>query len=86
MATTMRTFLTRMYDDDNDDDNDSDKQPRSFWQQPTLVGCIPGRGMGGYFYDDDEDEDDNNGDDNEEDHCLAYIRRFYQCSQRQCRQ
>ena len=43
-----------------------------FRQQPTLVGCIPGREVVGDFYDDDENEDDGNGDDNEEDHfpCL----------------
>ena len=33
-----------------------------FRQQPTLVGCIPGRGVVGDFYDDDGNEDDNDGD------------------------
>ena len=37
-----------------------------FRQQPTLVGCIPGRGVVGDFYDDDNDENDDNGDDNED--------------------
>ena len=35
-----------------------------FRQQPTLVGCIPGRGVVGDFYDDDKDKDDNNGNGN----------------------
>ena len=39
-----------------------------FRQLPTLVGCIPVRGVVGDFYDDDEDEDGNNGNgDNDED-------------------
>ena len=40
-----------------------------FIQQPTLVGCIPGRVVVDDFYDDDKDEDDNNGngDNDEED-------------------
>ena len=62
MATTMRTILTRTYDDHNDNDNDGNKQPRFFRQQPTLVGCIPGRGVVGDFYNDDDNEDDENGD------------------------
>ena len=37
-----------------------------FRQQPTLVGCIPGRGLVGDFYNDDENEDDDNGDGNED--------------------
>ena len=37
-----------------------------FRQQPTLVGCINGRGVVGDFYDDDEDEDDNNGNGNDD--------------------
>ena len=75
MAMTMRLFLTRTYDDDNDNDNDSDKRPRFFRQQPTLVGCIPGRGVVGVFYDDDKDEDDNNGNYNEEDHCPCLFQK-----------
>ena len=39
MATTMRTILTRTYDDHKE----------NFRQQPTLVGCIPGRGVGGWM-------------------------------------
>ena len=35
-----------------------------FRQQPTLVGCIPGRRVVGDFYDDDNDEDDDNGNNN----------------------
>ena len=35
-------------------------------QQPTLVGCIPARGVVGDLYDDDEDEVDNDGGDNED--------------------
>ena len=48
MAKNMRTILTRTYDDhnNNDNDNDNDKRTRFFRQQPTLVGCIPGRGVG----------------------------------------
>ena len=42
---------------------------RFFRQQPTLVGCIPGRGVVGDFYDDDKDEYDGDGNVNEEDHC-----------------
>jgi hypothetical protein len=42
---------------------------RFFRQQPTLVGCIPGRGVVGDFHDDSKDEDDGNGDNNEVDHC-----------------
>ena len=61
MVTTMRTFLTRTYDDNNDHDNYRDERPRFFRQQPTLVRCIPGRGVVGDFYDDDKDEDDNDG-------------------------
>ena len=68
VATTMRTFLTRTCDDKNDDENDGNKRPCFFIQQPTLVGCIPGRGIVGDFYDDDKDEDEDNGDYNEEDH------------------
>ena len=64
MVTTMRTFLTRTYDDNNDDDGDGDKRPHFLRQQPTLVGCIPGRGVVCDFYNDDDDEDDNDGDDN----------------------
>ena len=30
MATTMRTFLTRMYDEDNNNYNDCNKRPRFF--------------------------------------------------------
>ena len=63
MATTMRTFLTRAYDDDNADADDGNKQPGFFRQQPTLVGCIPVRGVVGDFYNDDNNEDDDNGDD-----------------------
>ena len=37
-------------------------------QQPTLVGCITGRGGVGDFYNDDDNEDDNNGDNDEDDH------------------
>ena len=37
-----------------------------FRQQPTLVGCIPGRGVVGDFYDDDGDEDDDNGNGNDD--------------------
>ena len=62
MATTMRTFLTRAYDDDNDDDNDGNEQPCIFRQQLTLVGCIPNRGVVGDLYNDDND-DGNNGED-----------------------
>ena len=36
---------------------------RFFRQQPTLVGCIPGRGVVGGFYNDDGNEDDDNGND-----------------------
>ena len=61
MATTIRTILTRKYDDNNNNDNDGDKRPCFFRQQPTLVGCIPGRGVVGDFYDDDGNEDDNDG-------------------------
>ena len=75
MATTMRTFLRKTYDDDNDNDDDGDKRPRFFMQQPTLVICIPGRGVVGGFYDDDEDEDDNDGNDNEEDHCPCLFQK-----------
>ena len=35
-------------------------------QQPTLVGCIPGRGVVGDFYDDDNDEDEDDGNDDED--------------------
>ena len=49
MVMTMRKFLTRTYDDDNNDDNDGDKRPCFFRQQPTLVGCITGRGVVGDF-------------------------------------
>ena len=38
-------------------------------QQPTLDGCIPGRGWVGDFYDDDDNEDDDDGDNDEGDHC-----------------
>ena len=63
MATKMRrTFLTRTYDDNNDDDSDGDKRPCFLRQQPTLVGCISGRGVVGDFYNDDYDEDDDDGD------------------------
>ena len=66
MATTIRKFLTRTYDNNNDDDGDGDKRPRFLRQQPTLVGCIPGRGVVGDFYDDDNNEDDDDGEDNED--------------------
>ena len=66
MATTMRKILKRTYDDQNDNDNDDDERPCFFRQQPTLVGCIPGRGVVGNFYDYDNDEDDDDGDDNED--------------------
>ena len=56
----------RAYDDNNYNDNDGDKRSRFFRQQPTLVGCIPSRGVVGDFYKDDDDEDDDNGDNNEE--------------------
>ena len=36
-----------------------------FRQQPTLVGCIPGRGVVGDFYDDD-DNGNNNGNNDED--------------------
>ena len=75
MATTMRKFLTRTYNENKENDNDGDKQPRFFRQQPTLVGCIPGRGLVGDFYYDDKDEDDNNGDYNEEDHCPCLFQK-----------
>ena len=75
MATTMRTFLTRTYDDDNNNDNDGDKRPCFFRRQPTLVRCIPGRGVVGDFYDDDKDEDDKDGDYNEEDHCPCLFQK-----------
>ena len=61
----MRMFLTRTYDDDNNDDNDGDEQPRFFRQQPTLVRCIPGRGVMGDFYEDDNDGN-NDGNDAED--------------------
>ena len=67
MATAMRAFSTRAYDDDNDDDDDGNKRPCFIRQQPTLVGCIPSRGVVGDFYNDDNNEDDNDDDDNEED-------------------
>ena len=66
MATTMRMILTRTYDDHIDNEDDNDEQPRFFRQQPTLVGCIPARGVVGDLYDDDDDEDDSDGDDNED--------------------
>ena len=75
MAMTMRTFLTRTYDDDKDDDNDGNERPRFFRQQPTLVGCIPGRGVVGDFYDDDKDENDNDGNYNEEDYCPCLFQK-----------
>ena len=75
MATTMRTILTRTYDDHNDDDDDGDERPHLFRQQPTLVGCIPGRGVVGDLYDDEEDEDDSDGDYNEEDHCPCLFQK-----------
>ena len=62
MTTTIRKFLTRMYDDDKDDDNNGNIRPCFIRQQPTLVGWIPGRGVVGDFYDDDKDEDDGNSD------------------------
>ena len=39
-----------MHDDHNDDEDDGNKHkgPCFFRQQPTLVGCIPGRGVGGW--------------------------------------
>ena len=37
-----------------------------FRQKPTLVGCIPGRGVVGNFYDDDNNEDNDNGNNNED--------------------
>ena len=55
--------MTRTYDDNSDNDNDGDS---FFRQQPTLVGCIPGREVVGDLYDDDKDEDDDDGDDNED--------------------
>ena len=76
MATTMRKFMMRKYDDDNDNDDDCNKRLCSFRQQPTLVGCIPGRGVVGDFYDDDKDEDDNDGDNNEEDHCPCLFQKM----------
>ena len=79
MATTTRTILTRIYDDNNNkcnnDGNKHKQPPRFFRQQPALVGCIPSRGVVGDIYDDDEDEDDNNGDDNEEDHCPCLFQK-----------
>ena len=66
MATMMRKILTRTYDDQNNNDEDNDERPRFFRQQPTLVGCIPGRGVVGDFYNDDGNEDDDNGDDNDD--------------------
>ena len=75
MAMTMRTFLTRTYDDDNNDDNYGNEKPRFFMQQPTLVICIPGRGVVGDLYDDDKDEDDNDGDYDEEDHCPCLFQK-----------
>ena len=75
MVMTMRTFLTRTYNDENDDDNDGDKRPHFFSQQPTLVGCIPGRGVVGNFYDDDKDEDEDDGDYNEVDHCPCLFQK-----------
>ena len=78
MATTTRTILTRIYDDNNNDDNDDGdkhKQPCFFRQQPALVGCIPSRGVVGDIYDHDEDEDDDNGDNNEEDHCPCLFQK-----------
>ena len=38
MATTMRTFSTRTYDDDKDDDNDGDERPRFFRVRTTNLG------------------------------------------------
>ena len=73
MVTMMRTFLTRTYDDDND--NNGDEHPSFFWQQPTLDGFIPGRGVVGDFYDDDKDEDDDNGNNDEEDHCPCLFQK-----------
>ena len=66
MATRMGKILTMTYDDQNNNDDDDDKQPCFFRHQPTLVGCIPGRGVMGDFYDDDNDEDDDDGNDNED--------------------
>ena len=66
MAMTMRMILTRTYDDHNNNEDDDDKQPRFFRQQPTLVRCIPARGVVGDLCDDDDDEDDNDGNANED--------------------
>ena len=41
-----------------------------FRQKPTLVGCIPGRGVGGWVIstiDDEDDEDRDNDGNNDED-------------------
>ena len=48
---------------------------RFFRQQPTLVRCIPGRGVVGDFYDDEKDEDDNDGYYNEEDYCPCLFQK-----------
>ena len=61
MKTMMTTTITRMVT--------ATTMSLFFRQQPTLVGCIPGRGGVGDFYDDDDKEDDNDGDDDEGDHC-----------------
>ena len=66
MATSMRETIA--------DDDDKDKKVTTmamisfFRKQPSLVGCIPGRGGVGDFYNDNDDEDDNDGNNAEGDH------------------
>ena len=86
VATTMRTFLTRTYDDNNHNDNDSNKQPRFLGNNQPWLDAFLAEGWWVIFMMITKMRMTTMATTMRRTIALASFRRCYQCSQRQCRQ